>query len=69
MMIDDLLPQLKELRETYGNIELDVLFDGGFHATMRNVAVRIDEFGDPIAVIPATTGRDGATEYEPGQII
>lgn len=51
MMIDSLIDQLIKLRRTYGSIEVDLDADNCFHATYKDVGIRIDEFGDVIAVI------------------
>lgn len=51
MMIDTLIDQLVKLRRTYGHIEVDLDSDGCFQATHSDVGIRIDEFGDVIAVI------------------
>lgn len=50
-MIDTLIDQLVKLRRTYGHIEVDLDSDGCFQATHSDVGIRIDEFGDVIAVI------------------
>ena len=50
-MIDSLIDQLIKLRRTYGSIEVDLDADGCFQATHSDVGIRIDEFGDVLAVI------------------
>lgn len=50
-MISRLIDQLVQLRDTYGNIEVDVLSDHCYNATFDDVCIRIDEFGDVIAVV------------------
>lgn len=51
MMIDTLIEQLIKLRRTYGCIEVDLEADDCFQATHSDVGIRIDEFGDVLAVI------------------
>ena len=50
-MIDTLIDQLVKLRRTYGHIEVDIRADGLYQAIGQNVCIRIDEFGDVLAVI------------------
>lgn len=50
-MIDSLIDQLIKLRRTYGSIEVDLDADNCFQAAHDQVGIRIDEFGDVIAVI------------------
>lgn len=56
MMIDELIKTLTALRRTYGNIEVDVLHDNTYNAVQSGIPIRIDEFGDVIAVIATYSG-------------
>ena len=51
MMIERLIDQLTKLRNTYGNIEVDISAEHAYRAVGENVCIRIDEFGDILAVI------------------
>ena len=57
MMLDELIKQLTKMREKHGNIEVDLGSDECFSATADKVCYRIDEFGDPILVIPDAYGK------------
>jgi hypothetical protein len=51
MMIDNLIDQMVKLRKAYGPIEVDFCDTQCFGALHDQVAIRIDEFGDVLAVL------------------
>ena len=55
MHISKLIDDLTKLRRTYGDTEVDVCAEHMLMATQEGVPVRIDEFGDIIAVLCAAT--------------
>lgn len=50
-MIDNLIDQMVKLRKAYGPIEVDFCDTECFGAIHDQVAIRIDEFGDVLAVL------------------
>lgn len=61
MTIDELMDGLRKLRKTYGNIEVDASCNGAFCALHGGIPVRIDEFGDVVAVLQVFQGDNGST--------
>lgn len=57
MLIDKMIEQLQKLKETYGNIEVDMCDSHCYMATHDDICLRIDEFGDILAVIQSPYGK------------